>query len=251
MVVALLSLLLPDQASSQAVGTQVRGRVLTEEGGRPVPALEVRFRGGPAVTTSRKGEYRAGGLMEGWHDVALVTAGCEVALGRIRVSGGGEWVTNLSLPEAMARSHARLLPGEGEGIFLGAADLNEVPASTLADALRRALPELSIGTPAQPGQTAGVEGRNRATATGSTTPLFELDGMRLGNDPRILWDLAPGDVAWVQVIRGASGAWRYGTDGSGGVIRIFTRKGGGEAAAPGLPGRCPGVSWPWAGTRRP
>lgn len=221
----------------------MRGRVLTEEAGRPVAAVEVRFRDGPAVMTSRMGEYLAPGLGEGWHEVAVVTATCEVALGRVQVPAQGAWVTNLSLPESMAAAHARNLPGEGEGVLLTSADLNQLPAASLADALRRVLPELRIGVPGQPGRTARVQGRNRATLNGSTTPLIILDGIQMGNDSRILWDISPGDVVAVEVVRGAAGAWRYGGDASGGMIRIHTRGSSGESAAAGLPGRCPGIAW--------
>lgn len=239
----LLATLVPVGLMAQTGEGVVRGRVLTEEGARPVAAVEVRFRDGPAVMTDRRGEYRARDLAEGWHDVAVVTATCEMALGRVQVPPSGEWITNLSLPEAMAAAHARALPGEGTAILLTAADLDARPAGSLADVLRRELPELGIAVPSQPGQTARVRGRNRATLTGSTTPLFILDGIQMGNDPRILWDIVPGDVAAVEVFRGAAGSWRYGGDASGGMIRIHTRGGRGEGGAPGLPGACPGPDW--------
>lgn len=245
----LLPALMPAGLQAQPTGTSVRGRVLTEEAGRPVPAVEVRFRDGPTALTDREGEYRVAGVAEGWYDVAVVTAACHEALGRVQVPGSGDWVTNLSLPETMAREHARMLPGAGEGLLLTAADIQALPAATLADALRRELPELAIGTPGQPGRTARVQGRNRATVTGSTTPLFYVDGIRMGTDPRVLWDIAPGDVAWVEILRGPSAAWRYGTDASGGVIRVFTAGGGAEAGGPGLPARCGPVSWVQGGPR--
>lgn len=224
-------------------GPEVRGRVLTEEAGTPVPAVEVRFRDGASAPTDRRGEYRIRGIDPGWHDVAVVTAACGTALGRIRVEPEGEWLTNLSLPEAMAREHAGLLPSAGDGILLGEADLTALPAPTLADVLRREVPELGIGVPGQPGRTAEVQGRNRATLSGKITPLFILDGIRMGTDPRILWDLVPGDVAWVEVIRSSSGAWRYGPDAAGGAVRIFTRGGAADAAFPASPGRCAPVVW--------
>lgn len=243
----LAAALIPVGLTAQTGEGGVRGRVLTEEEGRPVPAVEVRFRSGPAVMTNRKGEYRAQGLGEGWHDVAVVTAACEVALGRALVPSAGDWVTNLSLPETMAEVHRRSLPGEGEGILLTSADLDAIPAASLADALRRELPELRIGVPGQPGQTARVRGRNQATLTGSTTPLFIVDGIRMGNDPSVLWDIGPGEVAAVEVLRGAAGGWRYGADAAGGMIRIHTRGARSEGAGGALPGRCPRTAWAGGG----
>ncbi|HSG48941.1 MAG TPA: TonB-dependent receptor plug domain-containing protein [Longimicrobiales bacterium] len=243
----LAAVLIPVGLTAQTGAGGARGRVLTEETGRPVAAVEVRFRDGPTVLTDRRGEYRAEGLGQGWHDVALVTAACEVALGRILVPADGDWVTNLSLPDVMAEVHGRTLPGEGEGILLTYADLDAIPAASLADALRRELPELRIGVPGQPGQTARVHGRNQATLTGSTTPLFILDGIRMGNDPRILWDITPGEVAAVEVLRGAAGGWRYGADAAGGMIRIHTRGARTEGAGGALPGRCPRTAWAGGG----
>lgn len=241
--ILLLASLLPAGLAGQAAAGVVRGRVLTEESGRPVAGAEIRFRGGPAVMTNRHGEYRAVDLAEGWHEVAVVTAACEVALGRVQVVAQGEWITDLSLPDAVASRHIRMFPGEGTGVLLTAGDLNESPSASLADALRRALPELGVQLPTQPGRAGRVQGRNRATLTGSTTPLFIVDGMRMGNDPRILWDIPPGDVVAVEVLRGAAGAWRYGADATGGMIRIHTRGARGEGMGSALPASCPPPAW--------
>lgn len=243
---ALAALLLSGALSGDAVEAQagqgeLKGMVLTEESGRPVPGIEIRFRDGPSVLTNRNGEYRAGAMAAGMREFALVTARCQVAFGTARVGLEGDWTTNLSLPESMASAHRTARSGNDPRLILNAADLDEIPARTLADVLRRELPDMVIGVPGQPGQWARVEGRNRATVTGSTTPLFVVDGIRLGNTPEILWDLSPGDVAAVEVLRGASGGWSYGTGASGGVILIHTKKGMG--ATVGAPSNCQIPEW--------
>ncbi|HSM05197.1 MAG TPA: TonB-dependent receptor plug domain-containing protein [Longimicrobiales bacterium] len=223
------------------------GRVLTEEEGRPVAGVEVRLRDGPSVLTDRDGTYRIDEVPAGSVELAVVTSRCEVALGTARAGLDGDWVTNLSLPEEMAAAHRANRRDHRESLLLNAADLSQIPARTLADVLRREAPDMVIGLPGQPGRAARVQGRTRATATGATTPLFVLDGVRLGNDPSILWALTPEEVASVEILRGAVGGWSYGTDASGGAILIETRRGSDASAT--APASCRVPAWPETGGR--
>jgi len=234
-------------AAQQAQGT-LTGTVLSEERGRPVPGVEVRFRDGVSVLTDREGRYEVQGVAVGDVEFVIVTSRCEVAFGTARAGPGDAWVTNLSLPEAMAETHRAGRRDGRESVLLNAADLSQLPARTLADVLRLEAPDMVIGMPGQPGRSGRVQGRTRATATGATTPLFVLDGVRLGNDPSILWALTPEEVASVEILRGAVGGWSYGTDASGGAILIETRRG--TDASAGAPTSCRIPAWPDSGGSR-
>ena len=89
---------------------------------------------------------------------------------------------------------------------------------------------------------APVRGRNRATASGVTEPVLVVDGAVLGRGDRILSDLAPGEVAALEILKGAAGGWMYGSVGAGGVIRVWTKRGG-AASAPVGPESCVVPGW--------
>jgi outer membrane cobalamin receptor len=128
-----------------------------------------------------------------------------------------------------------------EGTFLTAADLDEHHASNLTEVLRRVAPEMVSGDPGQVGGAAAIVGRTRSLQ-GSSRPVVVLDGIEVADGPRLLRDLRPSDVATLELLRGASGGWAYGTGGQGGVIRITTRHGE-RGAHPLHPDRCvvPGI----------
>ena len=53
---------------------------------------------------------------------------------------------------------------------------------------------------------------------------------------------APGEVAAHEILKGAAGGWMYGSEGAGGVIRVWTKRGG-AASAPVGPESCEVPGW--------
>jgi outer membrane cobalamin receptor len=114
---------------------------------------------------------------------------------------------------------------KSEGIFLTTADLDEHNVRTLVDVLRREAPEMvGAATSGLPGGANQLTSRTRS-ARGVAAPVVILDGIQTGDGARLLRDLRPVDVATMEILRGASGGWAYGTGASGGVIRLTTRQG--------------------------
>ena len=52
-----------------------------------------------------------------------------------------------------------------------------------------------------------------------------FDGVQVGDGERALQDFKPVDVYSMEILRGASRGWEYGTGGAGGVIKIVTKTG--------------------------
>lgn len=78
--------------------------------------------------------------------------------------------------------------------------------------------------------------RGVGTISGSSDPLYIIDGVYLnnntnnllnlgGNNQNRLVDLNPNDIDRIEIIKGAAGAAIYGARGSNGVIQIFTKRG--------------------------
>lgn len=88
-------------------------------------------------------------------------------------------------------------------------------ALTLDNYLRR-IPGLQVS-----GNSVVVRGM----AAGNERPLFILDGRRIGNDfGSVKQVVDPNDIKRVQVLKTAAETSIYGLQGSGGVIKITTKK---------------------------
>jgi TonB-dependent starch-binding outer membrane protein SusC len=78
--------------------------------------------------------------------------------------------------------------------------------------------------------------RGVGTISGSSDPLYIVDGVYLnnntnnslnlgGNNQNRLVDLNPNDIDRIEIVKGAAGAAIYGARGSNGVVQIFTKRG--------------------------
>ncbi len=109
-----------------------------------------------------------------------------------------------------------------------AEEIAAMKVQRLSDVLRRKAPGMVGGVGGQPGDGTRLRGRTRTAASGSSQPVVVLDGVVLGSASiRDIDDIAPADVAFIEIRRGAAGGWSYGTGGAGGVIKIQTKRGQG------------------------
>jgi TonB-linked SusC/RagA family outer membrane protein len=78
--------------------------------------------------------------------------------------------------------------------------------------------------------------RGPSTISGSSDPLYIIDGVIVNNDSRQLIDLGgyaqnrlvdlnPNDIERIEIIKGAAAAAIYGSRANNGVVQIFTKKG--------------------------
>lgn len=78
--------------------------------------------------------------------------------------------------------------------------------------------------------------RGPSTISGSSDPLYIIDGVIVNNDSRQLIDLGgyaqnrlvdlnPNDIDRIEIIKGAAAAAIYGSRANNGVVQIFTKKG--------------------------
>lgn len=74
----------------------------------------------------------------------------------------------------------------------------------------------------QPGSNGAVQIRGRATLSGSTSPLWVIDGVIVGEDPGVL---NPSDVETMTVLKDAASTAIYGSQGANGVIIVTTKTG--------------------------
>lgn len=223
-----LALLVAGPLTSQTTSsTVVEGIVVDQATGLPVPNVQVRFDTGQRQTSNEDGLYHFEGIAPGVHRVALVTGRCNVTFAALELAEGEirqvafAIPSETDLPSVIQDQQKR----KSEGIFLTTADLDEHNVRSLVDVLRREAPEMvGTATSGLPGGANQLTSRTRS-ARGVAAPVVILDGIQTGDGARLLRDLRPVDVATMEILRGASGGWAYGTGASGGVIRLTTRQG--------------------------
>ncbi|MCM1029436.1 MAG: TonB-dependent receptor [Pseudoflavonifractor sp.] len=74
----------------------------------------------------------------------------------------------------------------------------------------------------QPGSGAAVVIRGQASLSGSTAPIWIIDGVNVGTSAG---DLNPDDVASITLLKDAASTAIYGADGANGVVVVTTKKG--------------------------
>lgn len=74
----------------------------------------------------------------------------------------------------------------------------------------------------QPGSAGAVVIRGQASLSGSTAPIWIIDGVNVGTSAG---DLNPDDVASITLLKDAASTAIYGSDGANGVVVVTTKKG--------------------------
>jgi TonB-dependent starch-binding outer membrane protein SusC len=103
--------------------------------------------------------------------------------------------------------------------------LEKIPVANVAEALTGRLPGVQVTTvDGQPGAEVVIRVRGGGSLTGSNDPLYIVDGFRVSS----LNDIAPSDIASIDILKDAATAAIYGAAGANGVVIITTKsaKGG-------------------------
>lgn len=242
MAIALFAVVNPPVAGQETRTGRLAGLVVSARDSRPLEGVQIRFRTGERVKSDSRGRFEIEGLTFGEHPIILVSSRCIVTAASVIVSEVDRREYHLTLPAGIADQQREDMRARAEGTFLTADDISKIRARRVIDVVRRVAPDMVGGPGVQPGDVSSVRGRNRATMTGVTQPVIVVDDAVLGRGDRILSDLSPDEVAAIEILKGAAGGWMYGSEGSGGVIRVWTRRGAG-AAAPTGPDSCEVPGW--------
>jgi len=142
--------------------------------------------------------------------VSIAAAGADGALDAVVVTGTRE-------PEAVGRSSADI-------VVIDATAIRSATADSVEDLIRR-VAGMQLARNGGPGQNSGFF--IRGASTNSTVVL--IDGVRVGSatlGQAEFEALSLAQIARIEVLRGPASSL-YGADAVGGVVQIFTRRGGG------------------------
>jgi TonB-linked SusC/RagA family outer membrane protein len=102
--------------------------------------------------------------------------------------------------------------------------LENVPVASLDQMLQGRAPGLiALSGSGQPGANARVVIRGQGSISGSTTPLYVLDGVPI--ESSVFQSMNPNDFESISVLKDAAATSLYGSRGSNGVILINSKKG--------------------------
>ncbi|GMV04957.1 MAG: hypothetical protein AMXMBFR53_12370 [Gemmatimonadota bacterium] len=243
-----LALLARLPADGQAP-VRLTGRVVTAAGS-PIPGALIALDAGASTLADSAGAFVLEGIRPGPYRVAAVAPGCHVGLGEISVPGGGLGSLSLEVPvprELEDRLSSWNLGPRSEGGAVRSMSGDAIRRRhfrSVQDILRVLAPDMVGGQSASVGERQSLRSRGAPTVGASGDPLIIVDGVRLGQRPMdALSGLNTEEIERVEVVRGGTGGWRYGTQGANGVVVVTTRDARGAWGEETPPGAC-GFTFP-------
>ncbi len=141
-----------------------------------------------------------------------------------------------SLSEVVVTGYGTITKGRQTGSVstVAAKDLEVTPFTSVDKALQGRVPGLrSVGASGQPGAMQQIRIRGLGSITGSSEPLYVIDGIPVNSGDlsvnttttNALAGINPNDIESMTILKDASSTAIYGSRGSNGVVLITTKSG--------------------------
>jgi outer membrane receptor protein involved in Fe transport len=248
-LIALLASATPAMAQSTGM---IEGTVTTAAG-TPLPDVQIALVGTTrGARSDEAGKFRIPGLAAGSYQVRAQRIGYASVTRPATVATGQTVTINLSLREAALSLDALVVTGTAAesrkkevGNATAAIDVKALelePVKNTQDIISGRAPGVTVlGNSGQPGAGGTIRLRGTNSITQSNNPIIYVDGIRIYSDngpttpnarqsTLALNDIKAEDIERVEIVKGAAATTIYGTEASGGVIQLFTKKG--TAGAP-------------------
>ena len=234
--------------SAFAQANTISGTVVGS-GNNPIPAAQVSVAGTTlGATTDASGRFRISGVSGESVTLEVRRIGFRPARQTVRV---GLTDVRISLSEQSVALDEVVITGTAGGqarrelgnavTSINAGQVNEAgTVNSVAQMLNARAPGVFINpSSGNVGTGSRIRIRGAASLSLSNEPLVYVDGVRInsqsatgpinqgfgGNSMSRLNDINPDEIESIEVIRGPAAATLYGTEASGGVIQIITKKG--------------------------
>jgi len=237
--------------AAQATGT-VTGRVTDADNGQPIVAAQVTIAGTTiGRATGDDGRYSLTGLKVGVVTVTVRRIGYAQQTRTITISTSGTVTVDVALAKSSVSLTGVVVTALGEerkkevGNSVSTVDASQFDKGGVANTQQilqgRSTGVTVLGNSGQPGAGGTIRLRGVNSVTQGNRPLIYVDGVRIfnGNSPTgvssrqsvsPLNDIAASDIDRIEVVKGPAATTLYGTEASGGVIQIFTKRGRDGAA---------------------
>jgi TonB-linked SusC/RagA family outer membrane protein len=230
----------------------VRGTITDSTTHNPVSGAVVRVAGGnQSATSGSDGTYSIIRLSPGTYRLVVRRLGYAVATVEVTATAAGVFTRNIALIEVPTLLNQvvttvtgnQQLRSIGNSIATISADsiVPNTPVTSLSDIINARAAGVQV---INPGGVTGASPilyiRGAGSLSQSSQPLLYIDGVRVSNSfagsPSYqagtagrFNDVAPEDIASIEIVKGPSAATLYGTDAANGVILITTKRGEGGA----------------------
>jgi len=232
------------EASAQQGGT-VTGQVLDQQtlaplGGMQISITELSIGG----LTQSNGRYILPIVPAGTHTLTVQRIGYRTTSQQIMVTAGQTVEASFEVGEEALGLDEIIVtgtPGGTQRRAIGnavarldmAAQIEAAPAVNLQGALKAQAPGLTImPNNGSVGSGSSIRIRGNNSFTLSNEPIVYIDGVRMDATPyggnrgrNPINEIDPEQIASIEVIKGPAAATLYGTEASGGVIQILTKRG--------------------------
>ncbi|HEY7235688.1 MAG TPA: TonB-dependent receptor [Gemmatimonadaceae bacterium] len=249
---ALLALAPVHIARAQATGT-IEGVVTAVAGSRPISDVQITVVGTTlGARTDEQGRYHIGSVPAGARQLRSQRIGLASVTRSIDVVAGQTASVDFRLAEAALSLDAVVVTGTAAesrkkevGNAMATIDMKPIevqPVKNTQDILAGRGPGITVmQNSGQPGAGGTIRLRGTNSITQSNAPIVYVDGVRIYSDGGPLTpsarqstlamnDIKADDIERIEIVKGAAATTLYGTQASGGVIQIFTKKG--SAGAP-------------------
>jgi TonB-linked SusC/RagA family outer membrane protein len=235
-------------ASAQETTGRVEGSVIDARTRQPIAGASVFIHGtGIGAQTNDRGRFVLVNVPVGRREVRVRRIGFQTAGRAFEVPAGAVVQADFQINEAAVSldevvvtgtattTRAKEVPTSTD--IVSSAQFERLPVQNAQDVLAGRVPSLMVqANSGQPGAGGSVKIRGTNTITQATDPLIYVDGVRIFNEViRANWgsrtglnplqNINPEDIERVEIVKGAAATTLYGTEASGGVIQVFTKKG--------------------------
>ena len=245
-VVLALTLLPAASAKAQATGS-VSGRVTDADNGQAVVAAQIIIAGSPlGRATGDDGRFVIAGVPAGTRTVTARRIGYTPQSRTVIVTDGVTITVDFALMKSTVSLTGMVVTATGEerkkevGNAVTTVDASTFARGGVANTQQilqgRSTGVTVLGNSGQPGAGGTIRLRGVNSISQGNRPLIYVDGVRIfnGNTPNAvsarqgvspLNDIAASDIERIEIVKGPAATTLYGTEASGGVIQIFTKRG--------------------------
>ncbi|PYF75867.1 TonB-linked SusC/RagA family outer membrane protein [Pedobacter nutrimenti] len=225
-------------ASAIAQQRTITGTVTGKEDGLPLPGVSVRVKGAAGATqTGSDGKFTikvaASARALEFTYIGYLSSSVEISGNVVNVSLTSD---SKSLEELVITGYGSTtkVRATGSTVTVGAKDLEQTPFTSVDKALQGRVAGLqSVGASGQPGALQSIRIRGLGSISGSSDPLYVIDGIPVNSGDlsnntttsNALAGLNPNDVENMTVLKDAASTAIYGSRGANGVILITTKSG--------------------------
>lgn len=241
-----LSIAATTPLAAQATGTIV-GRVIDGDNGQPVAAAQVTIAGTQfGRSTGDDGRFTLANVPSGTLTITVRRIGYQLQSRPITLAGSATVTVDFTLVKSSVSLVGVVVTATGEerkkevGNAVTTVSSTDFERGAVANT-QQILQGRSTGVTIQangggPGAGGNIRLRGVNSITQGNRPLIYIDGIRMfnGNSPSgvssrqsvsPLNDIAASDIDRIEVVKGPAATTLYGTEASGGVIQIFTKRG--------------------------